>query len=51
MTVLLVEVIATAIFGGGEAIGQVWLSIVAPIVGAIIAGILARPLFANRSAN
>lgn len=43
--------IATAIFGGGEAIGQVWLSIVAPVVGAIIAGILARPLFANRSAN
>lgn len=30
--------IATAIFAGPEALGQIWVSIVAPIVGAIIAG-------------
>jgi aquaporin Z len=30
--------IATAIYGGGDALGQVWVFIVAPILGAIIAG-------------
>jgi aquaporin Z len=30
--------IATAIYGGPDALGQVWLSILAPIVGGIIAG-------------
>lgn len=30
--------IATAIFGGGDALAQVWVFIVAPILGAIIAG-------------
>jgi len=31
--------IATAIYGGPDALGQLWLSILAPIVGAIIAGV------------
>ncbi|WP_395243715.1 aquaporin [Agromyces sp. MMS24-K17] len=37
--------IATAIYGGGEALGQLWLSIVAPILGAVIAGLLAQVVF------
>ncbi|MET4160165.1 aquaporin [Agromyces sp. PvR057] len=37
--------IATAIYGGADAIGQVWLSIVAPILGAIIAGAIYRAVF------
>ncbi|NYD66649.1 aquaporin [Agromyces atrinae] len=37
--------IATAIYGGPDAIGQVWLSIVAPIVGAIIAAAISRFVF------
>lgn len=37
--------IATAIYGGPTALGQLWLSIVAPIVGALIAGATSRLLF------
>jgi aquaporin Z len=37
--------IATAIYGGPVALEQVWLSIVAPIVGALIAGITFKFIF------
>lgn len=37
--------IATAIYGGPEALGQVWLSILAPIVGAVIAGVSFKFIF------
>ena len=37
--------IATAIYGGPDAFGQVWASIVAPIVGAIIAGATFKLIF------
>lgn len=40
--------IATAIFGGGDALIQLWAFLVAPIVGALIAGFAYRPLFARR---
>lgn len=37
--------IATAIYGGPEAIGQLWLSILAPIAGAVLAGFVFRAVF------
>lgn len=37
--------IATAIYGGPTALAQLWLSIVAPILGALIAGATYKPLF------
>lgn len=37
--------IATAIYGGGEALVQLWVFIVFPIVGALIAGFAYRALF------
>lgn len=37
--------IATAIYGGPTALGQLWLSIVAPILGAIIAGATFKGIF------
>lgn len=37
--------IAAAIYGGSDALGQVWVFILAPLVGAAIAGILYKPLF------
>ncbi|NQX13934.1 aquaporin Z [Microbacteriaceae bacterium VKM Ac-2855] len=37
--------IATAIYGGGDAIGQLWLFILAPIIGAMIAGATQKALF------
>jgi len=37
--------IATAVFGGGTALAQLWGSIVAPIVGGLIAGFIHKPLF------
>jgi aquaporin Z len=37
--------IATALFGGGVALSQLWVFIVAPIVGGIIAGLSYKPLF------
>lgn len=41
--------IATAVFGGGDALSEVWLFIVAPLVGAAIAGFTYKPLFASKS--
>jgi aquaporin Z len=40
--------IATAIWGGGGALGQLWLFIVAPIVGGLIAGFTFKYLFDRR---
>src|SRR4051794_24384351 len=37
--------IATAIYGGPTALGQLWVFIVFPIVGALLAGYLYRALF------
>lgn len=37
--------IATAIFGGPEALIQLWASIVAPIVGALLAGVIYKAVF------
>lgn len=37
--------IATAIYGGGEALAQLWVFIVFPIVGALVAGFAYRALF------
>lgn len=42
---------AVAFFNGGGAPGQLWLFWVAPIVGALIAGILYGPLFGARGLN
>lgn len=39
--------IATAIYGGGEAVAQLWVFIVFPIVGALLAGIAYRAVFDN----
>jgi len=36
--------IATAVYGGGAVLGQLWLSVVAPLLGGVIAGLTARPL-------
>lgn len=36
--------IAAAIYGGGESLAQLWVFIVFPILGAVIAGLLFRPL-------
>ncbi len=38
---------APALFAGGEYVGQLWLFWVAPIAGALIAGLLARLLYEN----
>ena len=40
--------IAAAIFGGPDALAQLWVFIVAPIAGALIAGFLYKPLFDRR---
>lgn len=37
--------IGPALFAGGTSLGQVWLFMVAPIVGALIAGVVYAPLF------
>ena len=37
--------IATAIYGGPDALGQLWMSIVAPALGGLIAGATRRVLF------
>jgi aquaporin Z len=42
--------IGPALFAGGEAIGQLWLFIVAPVVGALIAGLTYKPLFGDAAA-
>lgn len=43
--------IATAVYGGGWAWEQIWVFIVAPLVGAILAGILYKPLLGLRAAR
>jgi aquaporin Z len=43
--------IATAIYGGGDALGQLWVFLVFPIVGALIAGLSYRALFARHLAR
>ncbi|MGL4339587.1 MAG: aquaporin Z [Rhodoglobus sp.] len=40
--------IATAIYGGSEAVGQLWVFLLAPVVGALLAGITYTPLFGER---
>lgn len=40
--------LATAVFGGVEPLSQVWVFFVAPIVGALIAGLTWKPLFGGR---
>jgi aquaporin Z len=40
--------IATAIYGGGDAMVQLWVFLLAPAVGALIAGYTWRVLFARR---
>ncbi len=40
--------IATAVFGGPDALIQLWVFLVAPVVGALIAGLTWRPLFGRR---
>jgi aquaporin Z len=42
--------IASAIYGGSGAMSQVWVFIVAPIVGALIAGFSYKALFGRKSA-
>jgi aquaporin Z len=37
--------IATAIFGGGDALAQLWVFLVFPIVGGVLAGLVHRALF------
>jgi len=37
--------IATAVYGGGEALGQLWVFLVFPIAGALLAGVAYRALF------
>ncbi|TXK16286.1 aquaporin [Homoserinibacter sp. GY 40078] len=37
--------IAPALLGGPEALGQLWVFLVAPLVGGLLAGVLHRPLF------
>ena len=37
--------IATAVLGGPEALGQLWVFLVAPVVGGLIGGVIYRPLF------
>lgn len=43
--------IATAVFGGPDALAQLWVFIVAPIVGALIAGFTWKPLFGRALAR
>jgi aquaporin Z len=40
--------IATAVFGGPDALIQLWVFIVAPVVGGLLAGFTWRPLFGRR---
>lgn len=43
--------IATAVYGGAWPWEQIWVFIVAPLVGAILAGVLYKPLFGERIAR
>jgi aquaporin Z len=41
--------IGPALFAGGEAMGQLWLFVVAPVVGALLAGLSYTPLLGRGS--
>lgn len=43
--------IATAVYGGGDALAQLWVFLVFPIVGAVIAGFVHRALFDSKDNN
>ncbi|AYF99520.1 aquaporin [Protaetiibacter intestinalis] len=40
--------IATAVLGGPDALAQLWVFLVAPLVGGLLAGVVYRPLFGGR---
>lgn len=40
--------VATAVLGGSGAMGQLWVFILAPLVGGLLAGVLYAPLFGTR---
>ncbi|MEO8528980.1 MAG: aquaporin [Pseudolysinimonas sp.] len=40
--------LATAVFGGVDSLAQVWVFFVAPLVGALIGGLIGKPLFAKK---
>ncbi len=40
--------VATAVYGGGDALAQVWVFLVFPVLGALVAGFTYRMLFAER---
>ncbi|MGN6272373.1 MAG: aquaporin [Protaetiibacter sp.] len=42
--------IATAVLGGPDALAQLWVFLVAPLVGGLIAGVIYRPLFGGPKA-
>jgi aquaporin Z len=41
--------LAPALLAGGTALSQVWLFLVAPVVGAVLAGLVHRPVLGDRS--
>ncbi|PZQ89942.1 MAG: aquaporin [Leifsonia xyli] len=41
--------IATAVLGGPDALAQLWVFLVAPLVGGLIAGVIYRPLFGSKN--
>lgn len=43
--------VATAVWGGQVAMAQLWMSLAAPIAGALVAGATFRPLFGRRLAD
>lgn len=43
--------IATAVLGGSGAMGQLWVFLIAPLVGGLLAGVLYQPLFAAKSVS
>jgi len=41
--------IATAVLGGPDALGQLWVFLVAPLIGGLLAGVVYRPLFGAKN--